>query len=70
MNWGLITFSIEAITAPIIYISIDMSAAYFAVRAEKSPQFKTTKWKRQMPKNIFSDSERIMTVYKYSNQNP
>jgi Transposase DDE domain. len=49
---------------------IDMADAYFVVRAKKSFQFKATKWKRRMPKNILSDSEGISTVYKSSKDYP
>lgn len=45
---------------------IDMADADFVVRVKKSLQFKTTKWKRRMSKNILSDSEGVLTVYKSS----
>ncbi len=29
--------------------------AYFVVRAKKNLQYKSTKWKRRLPKNVLSD---------------
>ena len=49
---------------------IDMADASFVVRAKKSLQFKSIKWKRRMPKNVLSDSEGILTVYKSSKDYP
>lgn len=34
---------------------IHQIGAFFVVRAKKNLQFKTIKWKRRMPKNVFSD---------------
>lgn len=47
-----------------------MADASFVVRAKKSLEFKVIKWKRRMPKNVLSDSEGILTVYKSSKDYP
>jgi Transposase DDE domain. len=49
---------------------IDLSEAFFVVRAKKTLQFKPTKWKRRLPKNILSDSEGVLTIYKSSKNYP
>jgi len=49
---------------------IDATDAFFVVRAKKPLQFKATKWKRRLPKNVLSDAEEVLTVYKSSKDYP
>lgn len=49
---------------------IDLAKAFFVVRAKKTLQFKPTKWKRRLPKNVLSDSERVLIIYKSSKDYP
>lgn len=49
---------------------IDSADAFFVVRAKKTLQFKPTKWKRRLPKNVLSDSEGVLIVYKSSKDYP
>ena len=49
---------------------IDLAEAFFVVRAKKTLQFKPMKWKRRMPKNVLSDSEGVLTIYKSSKDYP
>ncbi len=42
---------------------INMAEAFFVVRAKSSLQFKATRWKRRLPKNILSDATGVLTVY-------
>lgn len=37
--------------------------AYFVVRAKKNLQYKSIKWKRRLPKNMFSDASVLLTGF-------
>ncbi len=42
---------------------IHQIGAYFIVRAKKSLQYKSVKWKRRLPKNVLSDSNILLTGF-------
>ena len=37
--------------------------AYFVVRAKKNLQYKSIKWTRRLPKNVFSDASVLLTGF-------
>ena len=37
--------------------------AYFVVRAQKSLQYKSIKWKRRLPKNVLSEASVLLTGF-------
>ena len=43
---------------------IQRMASFFVVRAKSNLQYKCVKWKRRLPKNILTDAEIELTVYK------
>lgn len=44
--------------------------SFFVVRAKTNLQYKCVKWKRRLPKNILTDAEIELTVYKGSKDYP
>lgn len=49
---------------------IETLESYFVVRAKSNLQFKAIRWKRRLPKNVFSDAVGELTVYKSSKDYP
>ena len=49
---------------------IQRMESFFVVRAKTNLQYKCVKWKRRMPKNILTDAEIELTVYKSSKDYP
>ena len=43
---------------------IQRMESFFVVRAKTNLQYKCVRWKRRMPKNILTDAEIVLTVYK------
>ena len=43
---------------------IQRMESFFVVRAKSNLQYKCVKWKRRLPKNILTDAEIVLTVYK------
>jgi len=43
---------------------IQRMESFFVVRAKSNLQYKCVKWKRRLPKNILTDAEIELTVYK------
>ena len=49
---------------------IQRMESFFVVRAKTNLQYKCVKWKRRMPKNVLTDAEIELTVYKSSKDYP